>query len=276
MAIRLSTMNHQPSAIPLMPDSLTFLGTSDGLPTADRYHASLLLKLDGQTLLLDCGEPCSHTLKRMKVDFNQIDAVLLTHTHSDHIAGLPMLIQSMWLEKRTRPLPVWLPGPAIAPLRQWLQTCYLFDEILPFRIVWKPLTPAPFRIGRVSIRAHRTTHLDGYRARFTKHYPNIGYDAFCLLIESAEKRVAYSGDLGQPDDLLPLLENPLDLLITELAHFHPKNLLPLLQQREIRQVAFTHLGRRMRARLPELRALATRALRPRQLHFPRDGDVIRF
>ena len=58
-----------------MSASITFLGTSDGLPSADRHHASLLLRLAGQTILLDCGEPCSHTLKRMGVDFRNLDAV---------------------------------------------------------------------------------------------------------------------------------------------------------------------------------------------------------
>src|ERR1700688_2799209 len=95
-----------------MSNSLQFLGTSDGLPSPDRHHASLLVRLGGQTLLFDCGEPCSHTLKRLGIDFNSIDAIFISHTHSDHIGGLPMLIQSMWLGSRERPLPIWVPPPA--------------------------------------------------------------------------------------------------------------------------------------------------------------------
>src|SRR5260221_8534863 len=116
-----------------MTNSLTMLGTSDGLPSPDRHYASLLLRFDGRTILLDCGEPCSHTLKKMSFDFNSLDAVFVTHTHSDHVGGLPMLIQSLWLEQRTRPLPIWLPGRAIAPLRQWLYTCFLFEQLFHFR-----------------------------------------------------------------------------------------------------------------------------------------------
>ena len=150
-----------------MTDCIHFLGTSDGLPSADRYHASLLLRLAGQTILLDCGEPCSHTLKRMGVAFNSIDGVIITHTHSDHIAGLPMLLQSMWLEQRTRPLPLWMPRRAIRPLQAWLRECYLFKEEWPYRIHWHALTEtAATRIGSVRFRAYCTTHLDRIRARF--------------------------------------------------------------------------------------------------------------
>ena len=34
---------------------IQFLGTSDGLPSADRFHASLLLRLAGQIILLDAA-----------------------------------------------------------------------------------------------------------------------------------------------------------------------------------------------------------------------------
>ena len=85
-----------------MPDSVTFLGTSDGLPSPDRHHASLLVKLASRTILLDCGEPCGHTLKRIGEGFNAIDVVVISHTHADHIGGFPMLLQSMWLERRQR------------------------------------------------------------------------------------------------------------------------------------------------------------------------------
>lgn len=259
-----------------MNDSVTFLGTSDGLPSADRYHASLLVRLGSRNVLLDCGEPCSHHLKKLGVDFSSIDCVIVTHTHSDHIAGFPMLVQSMWLEQRKRPLPVWLPHHAIKPLQLWLHACYLFDEVLPFKIQLRPLVAdAPTSIGSVRFRAQRTTHLDRTADRFSRKNPKIGFEAFSLLLAGSGKRLAYSGDLGRPDDLAPLLTRPLDLLITELAHFHPKYVLPLLQAAPVRHVAFTHLGRPMRARFAELRAAAKRVLRHKQVSFPRDGDVIK-
>ncbi len=115
-----------------MPDSVTFLGTSDGLPSPDRHYASLLVKFATQTILLDCGEPCSHTLKQMGEGFDAIDLVVISHTHSDHVGGLPMLLQSMSLERRRRPLTVWMPVHAIRLMREWLDACYLFEPQLGF------------------------------------------------------------------------------------------------------------------------------------------------
>jgi ribonuclease BN (tRNA processing enzyme) len=255
---------------------IQFLGTSDGLPSDDRYHASVMLQIAGQTILLDCGEPCSHTLKRMGVNYNSIDAVFLTHTHSDHIGGFPMLVQSMWLEQRTRPLPVWLPRRAIRPLQRWLQTCYLFDEELPFRIHWHALAGStPSRIGPVRFRAHATTHLDYTRSRFGRRYPRVGFDAYSLSFAGNGKRVAYSADLGNPEDLQSVCAGPLDVLVVELAHFHPDKLAAFLRSQEIRHVVITHMSRLVRARLRQVKARWNR-LRPGQVTFARDGDVIRF
>lgn len=219
-----------------MNDSVTFLGTSDGLPSPDRYHASLLVRLDGRTLLVDCGEPCSHTLKRMNFDFNSLDAVYVTHAHSDHIGGLPMLLQSCWLEQRARPLPVYLPAGVIEPFRNWIRCCHLVEGKLGFDIEWKPLA------------GYRTTHLP---------------EAYCL---SFGPRFAYSGDLGAPADLAPLF--PVDLLVCELAHFHPQTLADFLKDKPFKRLALTHLSRQARARLPEVQKIFPTAI------FPNDGDTI--
>jgi len=260
-----------------MNNSIQFLGTSDGLPTADRHHASLLVKVGGQTFLFDCGEPCSHTLKRMGVDFDSIDAIFISHTHSDHIGGLPLLLQALWLERRKHPLPVWLPRRAIAPLRQWLHACYLYEPMLGFLLQWKPITKGkPVRCGNARISAYRTSHLDAPRSHFAKTHPEIGFDAFCFLIEVAGKRIGYSGDIGRPQDLAPLVAKPLDLLVVELAHCSPDAMFDFLHSHPVKRVAFTHLGRSMRARLPALRRLAARLLHPARVTFPVDGDTIRF
>ena len=260
---------------------IQFLGTSDGLPSADRFHASLLVRLAGQMILLDAGEPCSHMLKRSGVDFNAIDAVIITHTHSDHVGGLPMLIQSMWLEQRTRPLPLWMPRRAIRPLQEWLRTCYLFDEQLPFRIQWRPLAETPTRsvgaqrVGAVRFRAYRATHLDSASSEFKKKYPQVGFDAFCLCLRGNGKRIGYSADLGSPEDLRPLCDKPLDVLVVEPAHFHPDRLVDFLRPCDIRHVVVTHMSRAVRARLREVKA-KLRSLRPKKITYASDGNVISF
>ena len=258
-----------------MNNSLQFLGTSDGLPSPDRHHASLLVKLGGQTFLFDCGEPCSQTLKRMRISFDSIDGIFISHTHSDHIGGFPMLIQSLWLERRKRPLPVWLPRHAIKPLRHWLHVCYLYESMLGFSLQWKHLSKSKSaHCGKARISAYRTSHLNVARAQFARKHPQIGFDSFCFLVEADGKRIGYSGDIGRPQDLVPLVANPLDLLVVELAHCSPYAMFEFLRSQPVKRVAFTHLGRPMRSRLAALRRLASQTLYPATVVFPIDGDIV--
>jgi ribonuclease BN (tRNA processing enzyme) len=259
-----------------MADSVTFLGTSDGLPSTNRRHASLLVRMAGRTILLDCGEPCAHTLKRMGVDFNSIDALVITHTHSDHVGGFPMLAQSMWLERRRRPLPVWIPRHAIRPLQNWLHACYLFDSLLPFRIQWRPLSErSVMRCGSVRMQAFRTSHLLKLQQHFARRYPAVEFNAYSVRLSAGDKRLGYSADLGSHHDLDPLCDQPLDLLVVELAHVHPRKLFAFLRERTVRRAAITHVGRPMLARLDEIKA-AAQFLKPKKVSFVRDDDVVRF
>lgn len=267
----------QQSRSPGMHDSVTFLGTSDGLPSPDRHHASLLVKFATRTILLDCGEPCSHTLKRMGEDFDAIDVVVISHTHSDHVGGFPMLMQSMSPEGRRRPLTVWMPGHAIRLVREWLDACYLFEPLLGFPVKWVAFDKhSAMRCGPVQLRAFRTTHLDGLRKRFGTSHPAVRFGAFSLLATGDGKRLAYSADVGAPEDLRSLCEKPLDLLVAELAHFQPRELFEFLQLKDVRRVAITHVGRAAHARLAAVRALARKVFGPRKTQFATDGDVVRF
>jgi ribonuclease BN (tRNA processing enzyme) len=200
----------------------------------------------------------------------------VTHTHSDHVAGLPMLIQAMWLEGRKRPLPVWMPRSAIRPLRDWLHACFLFESDLGFPIRWRGWSEkSAAKVGTVKARPFRTSHLEATQVRNKRRHPEVGFDAFCLLIEAGKKRIAYSADLGTVDDLEPLLRDPLDLLVVELAHFHPDVLTNFLRGRAVCRVAITHMGRAVRAKLVQVRPRMVRSLRPRRVAFAVDGDVIR-
>ena len=83
---------------------LTCFGVGDGWPCADRGHSSFLYELGQTTWLVDCGEPLSRSYKLSGRSYDQIDRILVSHLHCDHIGGFFMFMQGLWLERRRKAL----------------------------------------------------------------------------------------------------------------------------------------------------------------------------
>jgi len=229
-----------------------------------------------ESILIDCGEPIDSSLKASGVSHDAIDSIFLSHMHSDHMGGFFMLVQGCWLEGRRKELPVYLPAGAIRPLRAMLQTAFLFDEILNFKLRLLPVRAArPITVGQTRVTAFPTSHLNGFRAMFSKKY-NVDFSSHCFLLEAGRRRVGHSGDLGRPEDLAPLLEKPLDLLVCELAHFSPEELFTYLHGRRIKRIVFVHVARPFQESLAVTRRLAGRMLPDIPHRFAHDLEEIRF
>jgi ribonuclease Z len=79
--------------------TLTFLGTSGSVPSADRNHPGLLVDAGSQRILVDCGEGTQRQLLRSGVGFRRLDRLLLTHGHFDHVLGIPGLFSTLRLRR---------------------------------------------------------------------------------------------------------------------------------------------------------------------------------
>jgi ribonuclease Z len=86
---------------------LVFLGTANAV--ADEHHENTHLLVQGRerTILVDCANNPLIRLKKVGVDFNDLTDLVLTHFHPDHVSGVPMLLMTMWLQGRQRPLHVY-------------------------------------------------------------------------------------------------------------------------------------------------------------------------
>ena len=80
------------------------LGTGGVMPLPNRWLTSLLIRFNGRMILIDCGEGTQIPLKMVGWGFKNIDAVLFTHYHADHIAGLPGFLLTLGNSGREEPL----------------------------------------------------------------------------------------------------------------------------------------------------------------------------
>ncbi len=88
--------------------SLFFAGTAGSVPSARRGLPAVLIRRGGDRVLIDCGEGTQRQLVR-SVGLSDLDAVFLTHFHTDHWLGLPGMLKSFDLRDRERPLTLYGP-----------------------------------------------------------------------------------------------------------------------------------------------------------------------
>lgn len=165
---------------------ITFLGTgtSHGVPSIDcmiggfercpkgvcrksmtdpkhrRTRCSILVEIDGRNILIDVSADFREQALRERV--GRIDAVLITHKHADHIAGMPDI--RSYTRAPLPPLPVFGSDESVSGIRQAFG--YIFDpstvvgggipriELLgvsgPFELFGRTVTPLPVAHGGMS------------------------------------------------------------------------------------------------------------------------------
>lgn len=87
------------------------LGCGGMAPLPERRLASMLIRLNGKMILVDCGEGTQVGIKLLGWGFKSIDAICITHYHADHVAGLPGFLLTLGNSGRTEPLTVFGPPP---------------------------------------------------------------------------------------------------------------------------------------------------------------------
>lgn len=170
-----------------MSISLEFLGTgtSSGVPIIGctcavctspdphdvRLRSSVLVHTGGKHLLIDTGPDLRQQLLRAMPP--RIDAVLYTHMHSDHTAGLDDLRPFNFRQEER--IPAWLPANAVAdferrfgytlePIRSRHGTvpnldAHVIDDSRPFDVLGIEVTPIPLLHGRLPILGFRIGNL---------------------------------------------------------------------------------------------------------------------
>ena len=227
----------------MTPILITTLGTAHGSHTWERFNTSTLYNIDGAHYLIDCGEPVAALMRRGGHGFDRLRATFVTHMDSDHIAGIALLIK-MFKHARTKGLEYsfYLPE-GIDGILTYLETVYLFFEVLPYKVDFHEVTEGDlYADDRLRVIAHPTCHMLHYAERVKAgNHPNQ-MRSFAYVLHAQGKRIVHTGDM-KPDfpRLGDLLKEPCDLLVSEMTHVRPENLLPFLADKPVGRLLLTHI-----------------------------------
>ena len=132
------------------------LGTGGMMPLPKRYLTSLMVRYNGSSLLIDCGEGTQVSIREKGWSVNPIDTICFTHYHGDHISGLPGLLLSMGNAERVKPLT--LIGPK--GLEKVVNCLRVIAPELPFDIIYKEIDENEFStdIDGLTLEAFKVNH----------------------------------------------------------------------------------------------------------------------
>lgn len=135
---------------------ICLLGSGGMMPLPYRWLTSLMVRYNGSSLLIDCGEGTQIAIKEKGWSFKPIDVICFTHYHGDHISGLPGLLLTMGNAERKEPLT--LIGPK--GLERVVNALRVIAPELPFPLVFREISgpEEEFSLNGYRLKAFRVNH----------------------------------------------------------------------------------------------------------------------
>jgi ribonuclease Z len=207
-------------AQPVAPDEfrVTLLGTGSPAPVMRRFGPGVLVQAGGKNLLIDSGRGVTQRLMQVGLRLGQVDALFLTHLHSDHIVGIPDLWLTGWLEagygQRKGPFVVYGPTGS-KELMDGLTKAYAWD--IKARIADQDLAPAAIRADVTEISEGVVYDQGGVKvSAISVDHGELLHPAFGFRIDYAGRSVTISGDTRFSENLIKHASGT-DLLIHQVA-----------------------------------------------------------
>lgn len=192
---------------------IVFLGTGCPVVSTERYGPAQLILGEGAKVLVDCGSGVTQRLLAAGTPGRDLDALLLTHLHSDHLVDLYQLVVSSWHQGRDRPLPVYGP-PGTRRYVEGLMA--LWEPELSLRIAHeKRPSTAALEIAVTEIAAEDDFDLGGLSVRVVPVDHKPVRHAFGFVFEEAGQKLALSGDTRRCESLIDAAQGA-DLLVHEV------------------------------------------------------------
>jgi ribonuclease BN (tRNA processing enzyme) len=182
---------------------VVFLGNGEAFDERYPNHSHLVFS-DKTALMLDCGDSAVRQLWKYTKNHSLIDALYITHRHSDHLFGVPALLGRMLEEERKKPLTIICSEQLKADVERLTEHAYFGINSYGFEI--------KFVISK-----------DGESIKFNDlklSFAKTGHTAYCLAIriDDGKSVVSYSGD-GPFDENTEKIYKNSDILMHECYMF---------------------------------------------------------
>ena len=229
---------------------LVTVGTGTVVPDPDRASACHWVEHAHTRVLVDCGAGALQGLARTGLAWGEIDHLVISHFHADHIGEIPSLIFALrhgLMVPRARPLHVWGPEGTDRLFRSWSDALGSWLIEPGFDLTCHELRPGTAEvIGDLHLRVASTPHTD---------------ESVAYRFEAGKRALGYTGDTG-PDQGLAQFFKGVDLLLAECSlpdeivgdnHLSPSRLGRLALDAGVNRLVVMHVYPQLQALdVPEL------------------------
>ena len=133
---------------------IAMLGTGGGMPMVERYLSAALINFKGRKILIDSGEGTQVSMRILGWGFKNIDVICITHSHGDHIVGLPGLLATIGNSGREEPIIIL--GPK--GIKDVIQGLRVICPYLPYELI---IIENPYNI-KLSVKKDKISFEDRF------------------------------------------------------------------------------------------------------------------
>ena len=229
---------------------LRFVGCGDAFGSGGRFNTCFHVSGERVNFLIDCGASSLPALKRLEIDRDAIDLILITHFHGDHFAGLPFFLLDARFSRRTRPLVIAGPQGIETKLPAVMEVMFEHSSKTRQRFDLSVVTLAPREtrsFGEVTVTPYPVVHGES------------GGPFLAYRVGAEGRIISYSADTEWTDALIPAAQDA-DLFIAEAYmydktvknHLSLKTLEAHLPAINAKRVVLTHMSDDMLGRIDDL------------------------
>ncbi|MFQ3458738.1 MBL fold metallo-hydrolase [Bradyrhizobium sp. UFLA01-814] len=229
---------------------LRFVGCGDAFGSGGRFNTCFHVSGARSNFLIDCGASSLPAMKRLEIERDAIDLILITHFHGDHFAGLPFFLLDAQFSRRTRPLVIAGPQGIETKLPAVMEVMFEHSSKTKQRFDLSVVTLAPREtrsFGEVTVTPYPVVHGES------------GGPFLAYRVGAEGRIISYSADTEWTDALIPAAQDA-DLFIAEAYmydkmvknHLSLKTLEAHLPAINAKRVVLTHMSDDMLGRIDDL------------------------